>query len=180
MALFLAIDPPRAFKKNLQEQLIILKREYPYFSWVAEENLRLTLGTFSDSVKPTNSLLSYLEEVTFDIPQFELFSGEADISLQNKIILSLLFRRQKNLERLVARIKEKNLLTQNKKFVPYITFARYRIPSKQQYLLIKKKIQALRITIDFTVKSIDLFNNQIIDGKQTSKKMATFPLEAFH
>lgn len=170
MRLFLAINPPPQIKKDLAEQLAPFKREYPYFQWVPEENYHITISFFGD-ISLDERLMKAFEEATYDIPEFLMYSGKADLLMQpQKIILHLNFRRDANLEKLVKRITDK-------KFLPHLTFARYRLPSKQQYLLIKKKIQSIKLNVEFKVTKLYLFDSQMNNRKPLYKKMASFPLE---
>jgi len=169
MRLFLAINPQPQIKEELSQQLAEFRHEYPYFQWVPENNYHITVSFFGD-INPDKKFIRSLEEKTYDIPQLYLYSTSVDLFIHQKIILYLNFRRDKNLEKLVKRITEK-------KYSPHLTFARYRLPSKQQYFVIKKRIQNLSIDVQFKITKLYLLDSQIENGKPIYKKVASFPLD---
>lgn len=65
---------------------------------------------------------------------------------------------------------------QQKKYLPHLTLARCRIPSKQQYLLLKKRLKKINIKVDFPVKKITLFQSILSGKKPVYKKIDTFNL----
>ncbi len=175
MRLFLAIDLPDEAKKAVEKQLLPLKREYADFRWVEPENLHLTLHFFGD-VKNSDKIVEFMNDLVFDIPTFHLYSSELGLFIKNNITLYIGFQRNKILERVVRGIKERSALGTSRKFVSHLTFSRYRIPSKQQYLLIKKKLKNFALDIEFKVQTITLFESIPGTQKPVYKKIAEFPL----
>jgi 2'-5' RNA ligase len=148
MRLFLAIDLPPEAKKSVARQLADLRREYPYFRWVDPENYHLTLHFFGD-VKP-EKINQWMSDLVYDMPTFYLYSSELDLFIKDNLTLYIGFYRNKELEGLVKKIKEKSALGTSRRFVSHLTFGRYRIPSKQQYLLIKKKLKKSSLDVEFS------------------------------
>lgn len=175
MRLFLAIDLPDEAKKAVEKQLLPLQREYPYFKWVDSLNYHITLHFFGDVAKP-DKIIRFMNELVYDIPQFYLYSSELGLFIKDKITLYVEFQRNKALEKMVKRIKERSALGTSRKFVSHLTFSRYRIPSKQQYLLIKKKLKNFDPDIEFKVETIILFESIPGIQKPVYKKIAEFPL----
>ncbi len=177
MRLFLAVDLPTKIKKDLDKQLEDIKKEYAHLNWVPQENYHLTLHFFGET-NDIGNIKNKVEEAIFDANSFNLYSFNADLFLNSKIVLYISFRREKVLEKLVSAvmqhfsIKEK----EGQKFVPHLTVARYKIPSKQQYLLLKKKLNQLDIEIAFPVRKIYLFESILTGKKPVYKKIAVFPL----
>ncbi len=177
MRLFLAIDLPGLAKRQVANQLLRFKREYPYFRWVEAANYHLTLHFFGE-VSSADKISRFMNDLVYDTPSFYLYSLGLDLFIKDNIALYLEFKRNKILEKLVRRIKEKSALgtSSSRKFVSHLTFSRYRIPSKQQYLLIKKKLKNFIPDIEFKVTTITLFESVPGFQKPVYKKIAEFPL----
>ncbi len=165
MRLFLAIDPPQDVKFSIEKQIVSLKKEYPQFEWIPIENYHLTLHFFGEVVD-SKKVFSQLEELLFDQESFYLYFLNTGMFLQHRITMYLNFRREKRLEKIVKKVKEKFYLPEQRieKYVPHLTFARYRIPSKQQYFVMKKRLSKLNLDISFAVKKLILFES-ILGGK---------------
>lgn len=169
MRLFLAIDLTKKTKKELEDQLKKIKLEYPQFNWIPKENFHITLHFFGE-VTQTERLIERLKEQLFDKESFYLYSTTNDLFINTKIIIYLNFRKEKRLLEIEETVGDK------KGFIPHLTFARWRIPSKQQYFVLKKKFEKLEIDISFPVKGLVLFQT-LPNGKYpTYKKLAKFPL----
>ena len=177
MRLFLAIDLPKASKKLLEEKLFDLKKEYADFKWVREENYHITLTFFGEVEKEKkDKIIKAVELAVYDIESFHLYSQDAGLFLNEKVVLYINFRREKRLELIVDRIKSRLNLVEGKKFTSHSTIARTKIPSKQQYLHLKKKLQRLDVNLDFNVSRIYLFQS-ILEGKRpVYKKIVSFKL----
>ena len=161
MRVFLAIDLPDSIKKDIEIQITPFKKEYPQMTWVPQNNFQITTFSFGE-LNQIDNVKKIIEEAVYDIPSFAMFSLSADLFITNRITLYLGFQRVKNIEHVVERITESYKSSQSKqKFVPHLTLARYRVPSKQQYLLIKKKIQNLSINIEFTVSKLYLYDSNL-------------------
>lgn len=169
MRLFLAIELPIKIKSKLSKQLKEIKKDYPQFNWIPEENYHLTLHFFGDVVS-LPKLIDRLKEELYDKESFYLYSTNCGVFINKKIILYLGFRKEKKL------LIIEDIIGNKKNFIPHLTFARCRIPSKQQYYVLKKKIEKLKINIEFPVKELTLFES-LPNGKYPIyKKIAHFPL----
>lgn len=177
MRLFLAIDPPETVKKAIDNQLFLFKREYPAFEWMSVDNYHITLHFFGD-VSDEKAVFRELKDLLYDKESFYLYSFNADMFAKNRITMFVTFRREKQLESIVKKVKERFYLPEQKidRYVPHLTFAKYRIPSKQQYFVIKKKLSKLNIDISFQVKKLYLVKS--ILGRKTPvyKKVHTIKL----
>lgn len=166
MRLFLAIDIPDKEKKRIEEQISRIKNEYPQFDWVPPENYHTTIHFFGE-VGNIEKLKKRLEECLFDQESFYLYSYRADLFINHKIVIYLNFRREKRLEQIEKRIRE-TFQPQKKnaeRYVPHLTLARCRIPSKQQYFVLKKRVNKLNVDISFKTEGLVLFES--ILGKRT-------------
>lgn len=168
MRLFLAIDLPSEKKTELNMQLNKLRDTYPYFRWVPQENYHITLH-FIGETRNLERLVNKIREAVFDIPSFHMYSAEAGIFLRQALVMYIGFRQNRILQNLIRRIKENS-------HSPHLTFARYKVPSKQQYLLIKKKIKKLYLEIDFPVTQITLFDSVIENDEFCYKPVVEFSL----
>lgn len=171
MRLFLAIDLPSVVKKQLERQLKEIKQVYPDFNWVAVENFHITLhfyGERSDDEK----IIEQLKKVLFDQESFYLYSSRVNLFINRKIVIYLEFRREKKLEQLVEKIRTTFPpgSYQERKIIPHLTLARCRIPSKQQYFVLKKMLKKLTINISFPVKKVILFESILGGRKPIYKK----------
>lgn len=175
MRLFLAIDLPKKQKQNLSSQLQTLKRQYGDIKWVSSENYHITLQFFGNDY-PEDSIRENLMKIVYDIPTFHLYFSHADLFLREKITIYLTFTRNKILEKLVGEIKKSFQIDSRSKFVPHLSIGRWRIPSKQQYFLLKKKLKNLNVDISFKVTAITLFDSIITGQKPLYKKIVSFPL----
>jgi len=54
---------------------------------------------------------------------------------------------------------DNKLGNQTMKFIPHLTIARSRIPSKQQYFVLKKRVEKINIDISFKVNEVILFES---------------------
>ena len=76
------------------------------------------------------------------------------MTIQNNISIFIDFRREKEIERISESINEVE------KFVPRLILAKYKIPSKQQYFVIKKRLSNLEVDISFKVNKLSLFEGE--------------------
>lgn len=176
MRLFLAIDLPKEAKRAISTQLVFFKKEYPYFRWVDETRYHITLHFFGYRTDAEN-LVKQIKDAVFDVEAFRMYSDGTDLFIKNTIILYLTFQRNRMLEKLVSQVRsavQDPLIT---KFVPHLTIARYRIPSKQQYFLIRKKVGKLEIDVDYEVSQITLFNSVIESEKPLYETIETISLQ---
>jgi len=165
MRLFLAVNLPKKIKQSLGEQIEPIKREYPQFEWVSEENYHITVHFFGE-IENVENLQNRLEQYLFDQESLYLYSYGVNLFINHKIVIYLNFKREKKLESIAKRIKESFQEDDShlQKYVPHLTLARARIPSKQQYFVLKKRINKLDIDISFQVKNLVLFQS-ILGGK---------------
>jgi len=177
MRLFLAIELPKKEQQIIIDDLKELKRNYPDFNWVFPENYHVTLYFFGETEK-TQSIIERIKKNIFDQESFYLYSGYLDLFMRRKIIIFLNFLREKKLENLVKKINKEFYFDfcNQKKYLPHLTLARCRIPSKQQYLLLKKRLKQININISFPVKKITLFESILSGKKPVYKKIKSFNL----
>jgi len=177
MRLFLAIELPKKAQQTINNSLKHLRSTYPDFNWVISENYHVTLYFFGETEK-REDIVERIKKNVFDQESFHLYSGYLDFFMKKKIIIFLNFLREKKLERLVKSINKEFYFdfSQQKKYLPHLTLARCRIPSKQQYFVLKKKLKQVDITVDFPVKKITLFQSILYKEKPVYKKLNVFDL----
>jgi 2'-5' RNA ligase len=177
MRLFLAIELSSKIKQELQGQLDSVKKKYPEFSWVTQENFHITIHFFGETDK-VDSIKAKIKDLAYDQENFHLYSGAVEVIANHKLLIYLTFRREKKLEQLASLIDnnfDPNRYS-NLKFVPHLTLARARRSSKQQYFVLKKRMEKLIIDISFKVSRIVLFESVLSGGKPLYKRVAAFKL----
>lgn len=164
MRLFLAAAIPDDVLSQLQESYYELKRDYPEFNWVPEKNYHVTvsfLGERSEDKMP--HIIEAIEQSTFDIPPTVLFALDTGMFVHEGITLRLAFARNKELEKIRERTVDLFSMEKenkaSKKYLPHLTLGRYKLPSKQQYFHLRKKLQRTNLSIEFPVKEIHLYQS---------------------
>ncbi|MGB9707233.1 MAG: RNA 2',3'-cyclic phosphodiesterase [Microgenomates group bacterium] len=183
MRLFLAIDIPENLKEKIDKQISNLKKDYPNFTWVPKENFHITLFFFGETEK-IEMINKKISELIYDQESFYLHANRAGLFINKKIVIFLNFSREKKIEALAKKINKvfAPIFSQHytsktyKKFIPHLTIARTKIPSKQQYFQLKKKLTSFNINISFPVKEIFLYQSIIGGKKPIYKKIKSFPL----
>lgn len=158
MRFFLGVTIPEEVKTSLSQQLQEFVEEYPYFSYVPMDNYHITIQHFAE-MESVEKIDEIVQENIFDIPSFPMYTEGAAMFLKNQITLYVSFARQKTLEQIAERIKTSLHMQIGKAFVPHMTFAKYKVPSKQQYLLIKKKLSHFDLEAPFIVDKLSLYES---------------------
>jgi len=172
MRVFLAIDLPSKVKADLENQLTEIKREYPMVDWIPSKNYHVTINFFGEIDNDNkNKIVNRLKEFFFDKKTFYLYSTIAGLFINKKIIIYLNFRKEKELLSIEQQISQKKT-----GYFPHLTLARYRIPSKQQYFVLKKRVKKLKIDIFFPVKKTYLFQTLPHGKFPVYKKISQFNL----
>jgi len=177
MKLFLAIDLTPKIKKQIEEQLTPIKREYPQLIWKEAKNFHITVYFFGET-RNVNKIKNKLDQLLFDQESFYLYATNCGIFIKDNITLYLSFRREKKIEQLEKTIRKyfnPSGLSEIK-FVTHMTFAKGKIPSKQQYFVLKKKLEKYEIDTSFLVKKVTLFESIVNEKNITYKKVIDFPL----
>jgi len=177
MQLFLAIEIPDNIKKQIAKELIQIKNEYRDFQWVPEENYHITVHFFGETDR-LEQIKERLSEILFDAKSFFIYSLSIDMFIKSKITIYLDFHREKTLENIEKNIREvyEGGNVNEIKFIPHLTVARCRIPSKQQYFVLRKRLEKIKTEIEFKVKSLTLFESIPNEGRPHYKKLGIFPL----
>ncbi len=176
MQLILAVNPTDSVKNQIAAQLEDLKKEYPYFRWIDQSDYHMELQVFNDRSDVTK-LKGQIEEAVYDIEETRLYASGVGLFMKTNLIFYVTLHRNKMIEKMVSQVRARFHMDTKTKFLAQIVFARYRIPSKQQYLLIKKKLHALTIDVEFDVTQITLFNSVIESEKQLFETVAEIPLQ---
>jgi len=160
MKMQLMIELSEETKKQIVEQLADFRKLYPQFQWEKIENYHIlvhSFGEFSDK----KSSIKLLETALYDKNTFYLYSFEVALTIGNNIVLYLDFRREKEIERISESIRRfSSRLESSEKFIPRLLLAKYKIPSKQQYFVIKKRLSNIDVDISFKVNKLSLFEGE--------------------
>lgn len=174
MQLFLAIDIPDEIKKQLKLDLTELHDEYRVFRWVQQDHFHITLQYYGEN--DIDRYIEKVEEAIIDFPPFEIETEKGGVFMRHEVTLFYRMRLTNTFSRFIKSLDHHVGYSRHGMFIPHITFARTRIPSKQQYLLIKKKVRAMRPQYEIPVQSISLYNTlQRSDGAEY-QKIHTFHL----
>lgn len=178
MKVFLAIDPSAALQKEIARQMMPISNDYQEFSWIAPEKYHITVQYIGDvdGEEKLQHIKPIVEELTYDVPGFTLYSNMANILIDSRITLYVDFQKNNHLEVLVKRLQESLGIVPKYRYMPHITLAKYKIPSKQQYQHLKKKLHKLELDIEIPVTSITLYESIISGTEPTYKKITEFPL----
>lgn len=160
MKLLLKIELSEIIKKAIIDQMVDFRKEYPQFQWMPIKNYNIlvhSFGEFSDK----KSIITKLETALFDKKLFYLYAFEVALTIQNNITLYLDFRREKEIERISESIKKQfPMIQSSEKYIPHLKIANYKIPSKQQYFVIKKRLANLDMDLSFKVNKLSLFEGE--------------------
>lgn len=179
MKIFTAIEVPEDAIKQIHTQVYPLIREYPGFTWVPARNYHVNLHYIGSIVREKLPIaVEHITNKLYDVPQTQLYTMGLDLFMDEQIIIYLSFYRNKVVEDISNRLFE--LFEPGKKrkhdFIPHISLAKLKIPSKQQYLLLKKKLANMKVRVEFNVPEIHIFES-IEKGKTPSyEKVASIPL----
>ncbi len=176
MRLFLAVELSDKIKKEIDNQLSEIKKTYPQFQWIPNDNYHITVNFFGE-VNNQKKIINRLEEVLYDKESFYFYSTTLDLFIRNKITIYLNFKREKIIEKINEDINETFQIFENSvKFTPHLTLARYKIPSKQQYFVLKKRLTKVSVDISFKINKLTLFKSILNENCSIYKKIHTFKL----
>lgn len=177
MNLFLAIEPPDEIKEQIFASLKKLREEYKSFNWIDPKNYHLTVHHFG-IVNERKKLVQKISDLLYDQKKIYLFSQGLDFFMRHKINIYTAFYRNKDLEVLAKTIRQgfaaKDITGFS--FIPHLSVANCRIPSKQQYLLLKKKLENFELEIEFAVVKLFLYESILFNSEVSYKKLEAFPL----
>lgn len=157
MQLQLIVEVPDKVKNEITVQLQDMKKVYPQFQWIKMANYQVVVQSFGNSFN-AKKVIERLEEVLFDKKIFFLYSNSVQLTIEDNITMYLDFQREKEIEMINEDIRREFLVFANDlKFEPHILLANYKIPSKQQYFVIKKRVSNLVVDISFKVSRLSLF-----------------------
>lgn len=177
MKTFLGIEIPVDISQQIIVQTSQLRKDYPAFDWVPSEHFYISLYYSGDIPESKLDIaVEHIQRSVFDIPPTHLFSFGAGIYIHKSISLYISFQKNNTIKLLHERFVE--LFEDKKKdFEPIITIANWKIPSKQQYLLLKKKLLNLPIEINFPIKEIHLYESISKEKHSKLHKIHSFKLE---
>jgi len=176
MRLFLAIELSDKVRKEINDQLAEIRKEYPQFRWIPDSNYHITVNFFGE-IDDQKKIIDKLEEILYDKESFYFYSTKADLFINNKITIYLSFRREKIVEKINKNVNEAFQIFENPvKFIPHLTLAHYKIPSKQQYFVLKKRLAKVTVDVFFKISRLVLFESIPAGNQSVYKKIHTFKL----
>lgn len=177
MRLFLAIDIPEETKQQIWFTLEPMRFTYRNLNWTPFENYHITVQFFGEAPEENLSdLKDRLEQCLFEATPFDVQLRTGGVFIKNTIALYIDCYRQKKLETIVKAVRDDLGVKGPLTYTPHITIARYKIPSKQQYLLLKKKCQNLSFTQQFHVDAVSLYQSILKPSHAEYRPIHTFRL----
>ena len=177
MSLIIGINIPNSAKQKIKTQLKHIKQEYERYKWVDEEIYHIKIFTFQESISQ-EKIKEKLNSLLYDQEQFYLYTHCVSLSIRHKIKIFIEFIKEKKLEKLAEKIERQfdGSFQKLGKYIPHLDIGTYRIASKQQYLLFKKKLKNTDIEFSFLVGELVLFETSHEKGNNILKIIHTFSL----
>lgn len=179
MQLSLVIKIPDSVKSQIEQQLAPLAKEYPAYTWFPKDQYAIELFNFGrvDESK-IDALSEMIERGILEVPSFTLYSEHLHLMMRSHLTVYSGFQKSKPIEHLVKDLKSSFQLEDSLIFFPHLPVARYKIPSKQQYLLIKKKCMNYELEFEIDITQITLLNSVIENNKLRYETVKEFALYA--
>lgn len=179
MKIFTAIEIPPQAVSQIQKQTESLYKDYPSYNWVPAENYHVSLYYIGDIIREKLPIaVEHIQNALYDIPKTEMYTFGTDLFMNEHIVVYVSFRRNKLVEEISDRIY--NLFEESTKrkyeYIPHLTLARTKIPSKQQYFHLKKKLSNIKLDVEFAVKEIHIYESIAMPKNPVYKKVASIPL----
>jgi len=163
MRLFLGVSIPNESTKQMRTSIEVIKNEYPEFDWVPEENYHLSIFFFGErSEDKIPDMIEGIEQTIFDLNATQLSLSRLGLFVKKGITMYVAYERNKILEIVHNRIISvlgSQTPQMHDIYIPHTTVAKYKLPSKQQYFHLKKKIQKISIDIEFPLDTLHLYES---------------------
>jgi len=163
MRLFLAASVPENISKEISNLLVPFKNDYPDYRWVQEENYHLTIFFLGEREEAKKSdIVEGIEQIVFDIPSTIISAHKLKVFVNgSELTIYIEMYKNRQFDIVEKRISQaiSNQTSPRKKYIPHLTIARCKLPSKQQYFHLKKKLERTKIDIEFLVNQIHLYQS---------------------
>lgn len=181
MKLFLAVPIPEQVQLTILDRYEKLRYEYPYFTWIPQSHFHITISYLGERDKSKLAyIIEAIERSLYTIPPIYLIGLETKIFVNEGIVLYLEFARNKQLETIRENLFDYFAQRENEhamdEYKPHITISRYKLPSKQQYFHLKKKLKSIASDIEFLTKDIVLYESINTSTNPIYEKIHTFEL----
>lgn len=163
MRLFLGVSIPNESIKKIKTSIDAIKNEYPEFDWVPEQNYHLTIFFFGErSEDKIPDVIEGIEQTIFDLNPSQLSTSGLGLFVKKGINMHMSYERSKELEAIHNRIISvigSQIPQKHDLFTPHTTIAKYKLPSKQQYFHLKKKIKKIAVDIKIPFETLHLYES---------------------
>jgi 2'-5' RNA ligase len=175
MRLFLAIKLPERTVNTITKAIEPIRRDHADARWVPTQNYHITLAFLGESWEP-EEVIPRVERAVYDIPSFRMSTLTGGVFIDDKLTYYVDFYRAKPLETLVDALFRELAIEKKYKFIPHVTVAKAKVPSKQQYMHIKRKWEQTEIEHDFDVTQIGLYESILTNQAPVYREVALFDL----
>jgi hypothetical protein len=160
MEICLAIELSDDQKKLIESETAKLYGDYGEFLWYDTKQYRIVLYAWNGVEKNMLPKLSQkIEDLVFDIDPFIMYSRNYFVSIgATRIDLHLGFQREAKFTRLMRSLEHclYGSGTASKDDNASISIARYKVPSKQQYMHLKNKLERMATDVIVNVDKLSL------------------------
>lgn len=163
MKLFLGVSIPNKVVQEVAQKLEPVMMSYPEFSWMPTVNYHITVFFFGErSEKKVPDLIEGLEQIMFDVEPDTISLFGLKMFVRKGINIHISYENCRALKIIHDRIEDAlgpGLISGQRRFIPHTTVAKYKLPSKQQYLHLKKKLEKISFDDAFVGDEIHLFES---------------------
>ncbi len=174
MRIFSAIDLPEEQKDQIWRAIEPLRKQYAAWKWVPYDTYHVTLQYYGDVRPETTERM--ITNAVFEIDPFEISTGGISLFQRHQLTIFLEIQPHQFLRRLVRVLDEQLHFHRTGLFVPHITLARARKPSKQQYLHTKKNLQSHFYESTIAVDEITVFDTKDLADRVHYEPLSRIPL----
>jgi 2'-5' RNA ligase len=173
MKLFLVVRPNKDTLEAINKYFFNFRQKYTIFEWEPSDNILLPIAILGDySVNKLPLIKEAIEQSIFDIsPHILFFDQFKFLQKDGRLILLARFHKDKTLQMVRDRIAHHCSAEYENKideaYEPFMTLAQAKLPSKQQYLHLKKKIERMKPDYEVAVNKVELV--ELVDEPASSK-----------